>query len=89
MQKMTVDLKSLRQQGEAAQPKTPVRGSVNATEQSGSGGSAGIVLVLLFSGAAAAFFGGLLNLDKDNIGGPTKHTPADLSQLATVQQNMS
>lgn len=57
---------------------------MNAAEQTGSGASAGIFLVLIFSGAAAAFFGGIMNLDKDNIGGPTKHTPADLSQLAAV-----
>ena len=46
-------------------------------------------MVFVFSGAAAAFFGGLLNMNKENLEGPNKHSPADPSHLAALSADMS
>jgi hypothetical protein len=43
----------------------------------------------VFSGAAAAFFGGVINMNKDDLGGPNKHSPADPDKLAAMSAEMS
>lgn len=45
--------------------------------------------MFVFSGAAAAFFGGVINMNKDDLGGPNKHSPADPDKLAAMSAEMS
>jgi hypothetical protein len=44
-------------------------------------------MMIIFSAATAAFFGGLIKMDQKD--GPTKHTAIDPDQLALASPDMS